>query len=121
MIVVPLTASVWVIVGEGSHASEALAIPAQPESLVAAVHPPQGIETFAGQVMTGGVVSLTVMVCEHEAELPQLSVADHVRVIVLWQLEPGFVCVSPNDTPTAPLQLSLAVIVGATGTEPRHW
>jgi len=38
--------------------------------------------TVAGQVMEGGVVSLTVMVCVQVALLLQLSAALYVRVIV---------------------------------------
>ena len=34
---------------------------------------------FCGQVMAGGTWSLTKMVCVHEAEFPQASVARYVR------------------------------------------
>src|SRR5262245_6421709 len=34
---------------------------------------------FDGQVITGGVVSIKVMICAHEARLVQSSVAVHVR------------------------------------------
>ena len=37
---------------------------------------------FAGQVIVGGVVSLTVTVCVHVAVLPDESVAVHVIVVV---------------------------------------
>ena len=51
--------------------------------------------TFAGHVMLGAVVSLTVMVCDALLELPQASVAVHVRVITLLQLDPGLLWVWP--------------------------
>ncbi len=38
---------------------------------------------FVGQVMTGGMVSRTVMVCTQVEALPQRSVARQVRVMVL--------------------------------------
>jgi hypothetical protein len=39
-----------------------------------------------GQVITGGVVSSTVIVCVQNASLPQSSTALYVRVIVSGQL-----------------------------------
>lgn len=38
--------------------------------------------TFPGQVITGGVLSSTLIVCTQVEVLPHPSVADHVRVIV---------------------------------------
>jgi hypothetical protein len=46
------------------------------------VEAPQATVTLAGQVITGGVVSTTVIVWAHEAALPQESVAVQVRVMV---------------------------------------
>ena len=42
----------------------------------------QSIVAFGGQIITGGVISLTVIVWMQLAELPQASVAFHVRVMV---------------------------------------
>src|SRR5690606_41697740 len=66
--------------------------------------------TLAGQVITGGVVSSTVIVCTQSLALPQLSTAVHVRSIVYVSGQlPGMV-VSEYPTPlTAALQLSVAV------------
>jgi hypothetical protein len=65
---------------------------------------------------TGAVVSLTVIVWLAELLLPQLSVAVHVRVITLLQLEPGFVWVSLNEIVGVLSQLSVAVGEAAAGT-----
>ena len=70
-------------------------------------------------VIVGAVVSLTVMVCDALLELPQASVAVHVRVITLLQLEPGLLCVSLNVI-AAELQLSLAVGLADAGTVLKH-
>jgi len=43
--------------------------------------------------MTGGVVSLTVIVCVHVAVFPEVSLALQVRVMTLLQLEPGLLWV----------------------------
>ena len=48
-------------------------------ALVSAEH---SMVTLAGQDITGGVISLTVMIWLHVAVLLQASVALHVRVIV---------------------------------------
>ena len=45
-------------------------------------------ETVPGQLMLGGVVSLTVMICAQLAVCPHPSVAVHVRVIVPPQAPP---------------------------------
>ena len=75
--------------------------------------------TADGHVTTGGVVSLTVIACVHVVELPQVSVARYVRVMVRGH-EPDDT--SPtNVTVTAP-QLSVAVTddVAAVGTSASH-
>jgi hypothetical protein len=60
------------------QASVAVAVPVAAGSVEA----PQATVTLAGQVITGGVVSTTVIVWAHEAALPQESVAVQVRVMV---------------------------------------
>jgi len=55
------------------------------------------------------------------AVLPQLSLAIHVRVIVLLQEFPGALWLSLKLTDTEPWQESLAVTMGAAGTLPKHW
>ena len=61
--------------GAGSQLSVALAIPVLSGD-VESVH---SIVTSAGHsVMTGGVVSCTVIVCRHVLEFPHESVAVHV-------------------------------------------
>ena len=61
-----------------------------PEQLSTAVDEPvfdgsvdaaQSIDVLAAQVITGGVVSVMVMVCTQVEELPQASVAVQVRVM----------------------------------------
>src|ERR1041385_535649 len=71
--------------------------------------------------MTGGVVSLTVMICVQLAGRPEPSVAVQVRVIVLLQLAPGLLCVSLKLTGRSPLQLSCAVTVAGVATSLKHW
>ena len=69
---------------------------------------------------TGAVVSLTVMCWVQLAVLPQRSVAVHVRVITLWQLEPGLLWVSLKVGVIAPSQLSVAVTLALAGTSLKH-
>src|SRR5512145_2654038 len=85
------------------------------------VSPPHDTNALAGQMITGAVVSLTVMTCVQEAVLPQASVAVHVRVIVLLQLEPGLLWVWLKVTGIVPPQLSVAVTAAGGGTSLRHW
>ena len=59
------------------QASIALAEPV----LLGSVEAEQSRLAFGGQVITGPVVSLTVIVCTQLEELPQPSVAVHVRVM----------------------------------------
>src|ERR1043166_2628043 len=54
------------------------------------------------------------------ATFPQLSVAVHVRVMTLLQLEPGLLSVCCKTTVTAPPQLSEAVTSAGGGTVPPH-
>ena len=72
---------------------------------------------FAGvPVMTGFVVSCTVMCCTCLTKFPHVSRAVHVRINPPAPEQPPCVAVSSNVTCTNP-QLSLAVIVGAVGIE----
>src|SRR5579859_2989370 len=84
------------------------------------VHWPKAVlvVTLAGQLITGGVVSLTRIVWLQLAVLPLLSVAVHVRVIRLLQLVPGLDSLWLKLTATLPSQLSLAVTVAAAATAP---
>lgn len=60
---------------------------------------------FAGQVIEGGCVSLTVTVNEQEAVLPELSVAVQVTVLVpSGKVEPE----AGTQLTVAPEQLSVA-------------
>ena len=49
--------------------------------LLGSVEAEQSMLASAGQVMAGPVVSVTVIVCTQLEELPQPSVAVHVRVM----------------------------------------
>ena len=53
-----------------------------PAKFAGGAPPAQAVVTFGGQVMVGGVTSLTVIVWVHVAEFPQSSVALYVLVIV---------------------------------------
>jgi hypothetical protein len=79
--------ALFAIVGVPPQLSVADALP---NATLLAVHRPLSVLTVlsAGQVMTGLVVSLTVIVWLQLMLLPLLSVAVQVRVIVLWQLVP---------------------------------
>jgi hypothetical protein len=46
------------------------------------VSPGHSTVTFDGQMMLGGVVSRTVMVCTQLAAFPQPSIAVHVRAMI---------------------------------------
>src|SRR5438093_12452104 len=80
----------------------------------------QTVRPAAHWVMTGAVVSLTVISWVAVAVLPQLSVAVQVRVIRLLQSEPGLLCVSVGVTVNDPSQLSVAVKSTGGGTSLRH-
>lgn len=75
----PTVASLKATIGAASQLSVAVAEP------VAAgkVFDPHSMVTFAGHVIPGARLSSTTMVCAHELELPQSSVATQVRVMVL--------------------------------------
>ena len=67
-----------VTAGAASQLSVAVAVPVLAGNVLA-VH---SIVTLIGHVMTGGVLSSTVIICVHVLMLPQSSVAFHVRSIV---------------------------------------
>src|SRR6266478_179340 len=74
---------------------------------------------LVGQVMLGGLVSLTVMVCVQVALLPHWSVARYVRLMTNCPAQLLELIESPCQlTVTAPPQLSLVVtlLVFGTGT-----
>lgn len=73
----PTTTSVEVMVGVRSQ-SVAVAMPVLAGNVLA-VH---SMVISAGQMIAGGVRSLTIMVWIQLLELPQSSIATHVRVIV---------------------------------------
>ena len=75
----PTITSVDVMVGTASQLSVAVAVPVLAGNVLA-VH---SIVNDAGHVMTGGVLSSTVMTCVHELLLPQSSVALQVLVITI--------------------------------------
>ena len=72
--------------------------------------------TFAGHVIDGGCVSLTVTVNEHVAVFDATSVAVHATVVVpMGKNEP----LAGTHATVTPGQLSLAVVTNET-TAP-HW
>jgi len=75
----PTVTSLEVIVGVPSQLSVAVAVPVLAGNVLAE----QSIVTFVGQVSTGATLSSTTIVCTQLLELPQSSVATHVRVMVL--------------------------------------
>lgn len=92
----PRVTSLKVTVGVASQLSEDDAVPVFAGNVLA-VH---CMVTFGGHVIEGATLSSTTMVCAQVLELPQSSVATHVRVIVL----------SCGHAP--PTVTSLKVIVG---------
>jgi hypothetical protein len=72
---------------------------------------------LAGQVRTGGVLSSTNMICAHELELPQSSIAFQVLVIVIsWgQIPPTVTSVKVGMTLASQLSVAVAdpVVAGA--------
>ena len=101
------------------QASVAVAVPSA-ASICAAVGLQPSVSMVPVAVITGAMVSLTVMTCEQEAGLPQASVADQVRVMTLLHEVPGLLCVSKNVTATEPSTASLAVMVGGAGTSAKQ-
>lgn len=76
--------------------------------------------TTVGHVITGGVLSVTEMVRLHVDELPQSSVAVHVRVTLYsWEHIPLGVVTSANVIVGVASQSSIAVAGGNTGS-PGH-
>ncbi len=73
--------SVWLIVGVASQRSVAVALP-WPVGLVSAV---QATVTLAGQVIVGGALSCTVIVC---VQITPATLLVHVRVIVYSSAQP---------------------------------
>jgi hypothetical protein len=81
----PTWESEYVIAGLTEQLSVAVALPVFDGSVEAL----QSIDTLAGQVITGSIVSSTVIVCVHSAQLPDASVALYVRVIVSGHVNPS--------------------------------
>ena len=103
--------SVNVIVAERSQLSVAVAVPVFAGSVLA-VH---NTVTFTGQVICGGVLSSTKMVCVQVAELPQSSVPTQVLEIVYSCGQPPPVVISLNVNATTGSQLSVPVAVPVVG------
>ena len=96
-----------------------LSLATTPASFGGGICDAQDTVTSAGHwVITGALVSLTVMVCVQLALLLHASLAVQFRVMVLWQSVP--LDVSLKLTTTTPSQSSIAVTVGAGGTWLRH-
>ena len=76
--------------GLPAQLSVAVAVPVA-GGKVLSVH---SIVTLAVHEITGGTLSSTIIVCRHVHELPQPSVAVHVRLMVLswWPLPPALSC-----------------------------
>ena len=106
--------SAKVITGAGSQLSVAVAVP----RVAGVIGSWQLMVTLAGQVISGAVISCTVMVCTQVDTLLQLSVA--VQVLVITKLpahEPGVVTSAKVTTGEAS-QLSEAVATPVeAGTE----
>ena len=100
--------SVDVMVGVRSQLSVAVAVPLVPPGAVLAVH---SIVRFGGQVICGGVLSSTKMVCRQVLELPQSSVALHVRLMVYSCGHAPATVTSVEVTVGVASQLSVAVAV----------
>jgi hypothetical protein len=100
-------ASVKVMAGAAAQLSVAVAEPnaGLTTGFVLAVH---WIVMFAGQVMDGGVLSSMKISCTHELELPQSSVAVHVRVMADSLVQPPGATTSEKVTVGVPSQLSVA-------------
>jgi hypothetical protein len=69
--------SLCVMLATPLQSSTAVAVPVS----AGAVEAVQSTVLLAGQVIAGGCVSVTVMVCVQLLELPQLSVAVQVRMM----------------------------------------
>src|SRR5437870_9051920 len=76
----------------------------------------QATVTAAGQLIAGGRLSLTVIVCVQAWVLPPASVARWVRVSVNWLTQLLALMLSPTKLITGvPPQLSLAVTLAVSG------
>ena len=112
------TLSLAATIGAGSQLSVAAAVPV-PAAAVAASH---STVTFAGQVMSGAVVSIMVMVWVQLLLLPQLSVAVQVRVMLDAPAQLPAAMLSDKAMTGVLVQLSvaLAVPVSAAAVEASH-
>lgn len=114
----PTVTSLKVIASVGSQ-SVAVAVPVLAGNVLA-VH---CIVTLIGQVITGGVLSSTTIVCMQLLELPQSSVATQVREMVLSCGHAPPEVTSLKVTVGVPSQLSVAVAVpfAAGNVLDPHW
>jgi hypothetical protein len=103
----PTVISLEFIVGTPSQLSVAVAVPVFAGNVLAA----QSMVTLAGQTIAGAKLSSTKIVCTHVLELPQPSVAVHVRVIVSSCGQLPETVTSVEAITGAPSQLSVAVAV----------
>ena len=106
-----ITSPIWVIVTVPAQLSVAVT----KEVLGAGTAEAQLTVTGAGQVITGGVWSFTVIICVHSVKFPHTSVALYVLVMVyllaqVWLLITSLTWV----TVTVPPQLSLTPVTLAT-------
>src|SRR4029077_17710087 len=99
--------SLCVIEATPLQSSVAVAVPV----LLGSVEAVQSMFVLAGQVMTGGCVSVTVMVWVQEALLPTLSVAVQVRVMTWLPAQLPGALLSLCVIEATPLQSSVAVAV----------
>ena len=86
-----------------------------------AVQEPTGVKTviLAGQVITGGVWSFTVIICVHSEKLPHTSVALYVLVNVnllahVWLVITSLICVIVITPPQLSVAVTDAVFTGGT-------
>jgi hypothetical protein len=100
-----------------------LSVAVTPVVVCAGIALAQVTVVFAGQLILGATLSLTVIVCAHVALFPHKSAALNVRVMVYLLAHVALLVASPTKLMTAgPLQLSVAVtpVVVCDGTEPEH-
>jgi hypothetical protein len=103
----PEVASVNSIAGRLSQLSVAVAVPVFAGNVLAV----QAMVTLAGQLIAGGTLSSTTIVCTQELLFPQSSVAVQVRVMVLSCGQVPAIVASEKLTKGDPSQLSVAVAV----------
>jgi ABC-type branched-subunit amino acid transport system permease subunit len=111
--------SLCVIAGVGSQLSVAVALPVATGS-VEVLH---WTVAGGGQVITGAVVSTTLMVCTQELLLPAQSVAVQVRVIteVLGQVPGTELSLWVIAGAGSQLSVAVALPVAAGSLEVLHW